>query len=760
MSLKKWLFYPLEFVLLSAVFYIFLNASIAGLVYPFAFSFMFALVWVNQKPWIVCPAFFLTSVLNDFSFMGAIPAICCVFVLILPYYIHVISRKNMKIWELSVYALISQLPKILMSYFYGQGYYFEIVSTVSGVLFMNFAIFFLQALFSKRYTQKLNVLELVSGGVILGGLSDGLTNLWIGPFSFLKLFASFLILFVAYCSKSYYAVFMSVILGFGTLVGTSNPVFIAPLIIWAMFVAPFRTYKRFLMPVALILSECLCGFYFDLYYNFSPWQISAAVVSCLVFIAIPEKVYDEIRRAFLEKSNRTAIKDVVNRNKEVLESRLLNLSEIFADMDRSLKKLAKKSLSQNDMKEILKREVKSKVCENCPEKNRCFRNYLNETDACFNEIADISFEKGKINILDMPNFLNTHCTKVTSLISVVNTLCMQYKRYCDLIGSVDTSKLLLSEQFFGISNVMKNLSKEIVAPISFDNVREEKIKHELLLNEVICDDIVVFERDIHNLEVTLLVKNEDKNKLSIPKIVGKICGSDMIVTECLSHQKPGYATLTLQNAPKYDCVFGLSSKTKFESDKSGDCHSILKLGVDKFLFALCDGMGSGKEANEVSESAISLVENLYKAGFDSDLVVSSANKLLNLQKEEVFSAVDICVFDLKNGIADFVKMGTPSSFLLGKDRCQIIEGEALPLGIVNESQAKDQKIILDSGDFVVLATDGISDSFDSDESFGNFLCSLREKNPQTLSDKILEKALKNNQNIPKDDMTVLVVKIL
>ena len=307
--------------------------------------------------------------------------------------------------------------------------------------------------------------------------------------------------------------------------------------------------------------------------------------------------------------------------------------------------------------------------------------------------------------------------------------------------------------------MLKKLAKDIQVQISFDNVREEKIMDELLFNNILCEDVLVFEDDIHNMEVAVVVRMEDKNKPIISNAVSKICKKDMIVNDVISSVKPGWCSLNLRTAPKYDCAFGVSTQSKQKGKASGDCYSVLRLDANKFMFAVCDGMGSGEKANRLSETAINLVENFYRAGFEDELVISSANKLLNLQKEDVFSAIDICVVDLNTGLADFVKMGSPNCFVLSKDKCEIIEGRSLPLGIVNQSDSTNKKEALNSGDFIILLSDGVSDSFSSDAELTHFICSLDVKNPQGFSDALLKKALDNNQGITKDDMTVLVVKI-
>ncbi len=759
MKTKKYLYYSLSFLIFTGLFYILFHASISNLFYPFAFGMMFALVWSNQKIWVVCPAYLIAGILNNWGVYNIISVICTAFCVAAPYLIHVLLKKNMKIWELGIYALISQVAQVVLSYVGGGVFYYEIISTFVGILFMYLMIMILDAVLVRGLAYKLTSLELISGGVFLAVLSDGLTFATIGPFSFLKLFVSFTILFIAFSSKSYYSVFVSLIMGIGTLIGMNNPVYIAPFAIWAVSISLFKSYSKYLMPVALMASECLCGFYFNLYYGFSPLEIIPVAVSCIAFFCIPNKVYDRCRMLLSSKNSRIAVKDVVNRNREILHNKIGCLGEAFTEVERTFRKMANTSLSKDEMQETMKREIKRKICENCPEKSRCYRSYAKETEMVLDELADLSFDKGKISVLDIPSFMNTHCNKVTSIISCVNTLCNQYKRYSDLVGDIDKSKLLVADQMGGVSNIMKELAKEVYAPIAFDNAREDKIVEELLANEIICDDVIVVEKGIHEMETTIVVRNEDREKAAICEVIGKICGCEMYVEQTISSIKPGWSTVTLRKIPKYDCSFGVSVHTKSGSEKSGDCYSIQKMTGDKFMFALCDGMGSGEKAQEISENAINLIENFYKAGFESELIMSSINKLLSLQKEESFSAVDICILDLNEGSANFIKMGSPSCYIIDKEKCGVIEGNALPLGVIKDTLPNNKKVVIRGGNYIILTTDGISDSFESDDKILEYACSLDYKNPQIISDAILQKALENNMGIAKDDMSVIVIKV-
>ena len=89
----------------------------------------------------------------------------------------------------------------------------------------------------------------------------------------------------------------------------------------------------------------------------------------------------------------------------------------------------------------------------------------------------------------------------------------------------------------------------------------------------------------------------------------------------------------------------------------------------------------------------------------------------------------------------------------------MIEGESLPLGMINQISPTTKTIYLDNNDMVVLASDGIVDSFKSPENFLHYVNNERIFAPQVLADCILEEATSRQKGI-KDDMTVMVVKLI
>ena len=117
------------------------------------------------------------------------------------------------------------------------------------------------------------------------------------------------------------------------------------------------------------------------------------------------------------------------------------------------------------------------------------------------------------------------------------------------------------------------------------------------------------------------------------------------------------------------------------------------------------------------------------------------------------------VIDLKKGTADFIKYGSPYGFILSKEGIKIVEGNSLPLGILNELKPSVSSTAVKSGDVVLLVTDGISDAFKDSTAMIDFLRTLPAKNPQTLTDGLLKKAIELSGGKKKDDMTALAARI-
>ena len=749
----------IKFVLYVFLFYVLFNANINMVLSPFAFGMLFALTWANQKVYLLAPAYLIAGLLETFSLENAISLLCTLFILIVPYFIHILCKKNMKKWEFGVFAVLSQTAQVVFEILSGFSPILSVVNIGLGTLFMYSSIVIFEALIIRGFSNKLTSLELVSLFTIVLSLSAGLVNINIYDFSFLKLFVSFLVLVFAYCSTPILTLLVAIIGGLGALLSTNNPMYVTPFVLWALLALIFKNHHKIFSIIGVLCVEILAGFYFNLYSSFGIIEISPLILSSLIFLIIPKKVLNEVAVIFNLSKDRLAMKNVVNRNRELLHKRLGNLAEVFNEMNILYRNMLKKNMSKEEVAKILNEEICDKICSYCPERNHCHRTFAEDTKKVFDELINVAFERGKVTLLDIPSYLTSRCKQTSAILGSVNALTSQYKKYLTMMSDVDTSKILIADQLLGISKVIGSLSKEVESNISFDTVRESKILDELTYHNIVCIDAVVYEKDIHTEIASLVVRNEDSARLRIEDCVGKVCGQKMALFESFPSTRPNYTVLNLRTAPRFDCIFGIAQKTKENSKVSGDTYSLIRLDGDRILFAISDGMGSGEKAENVSELSISLIENFYKAGFDNDIILSTVNKLLNLHKEDIFSALDIGVVDLRNGIVDFIKMASPVTHILNEDGVKVINSSSLPMGIVSDISPIVKKEVINANDYIIMISDGISDSFESDEELKNEIKALKIKNPQELADALLNCALSKNNGYAVDDLTVLVIKV-
>jgi len=204
--------------------------------------------------------------------------------------------------------------------------------------------------------------------------------------------------------------------------------------------------------------------------------------------------------------------------------------------------------------------------------------------------------------------------------------------------------------------------------------------------------------------------------------------------------------------------------SKYDGVVSGDSYTFMNSGDGKFMIALSDGMGSGQKAATQSKATINLLEQFMESGFDKDTTIKLINSILVMKSnEDAFSTIDLSVIDLYDGEAEFVKIGAVPTFIMRAEKVEVVKSASLPIGILSNIEMDLTRKQIGNGDFIVMMTDGIIDSFQKGENRDNavleFLQKINSSNPQHIADAILDEAYKNCGGKPEDDMTVLAAKV-
>ena len=179
---------------------------------------------------------------------------------------------------------------------------------------------------------------------------------------------------------------------------------------------------------------------------------------------------------------------------------------------------------------------------------------------------------------------------------------------------------------------------------------------------------------------------------------------------------------TYLSKDKYGIQIGISKTNKDGENVSGDSSIQIALDDGKYLLAISDGMGCGPEARKSSQIAIKMLGRLLSNGFDKETSIELINNtILSNIEDETFATLDIMVLDLFAGNIEYIKNGACPTFIKNNKNVDIIKKEVW---------------------------------------VKNLLEQIETINAQKIADILLKEAIDNNYGKAKDDMTVIVTKII
>ena len=136
------------------------------------------------------------------------------------------------------------------------------------------------------------------------------------------------------------------------------------------------------------------------------------------------------------------------------------------------------------------------------------------------------------------------------------------------------------------------------------------------------------------------------------------------------------------------------------------------------------------------------------------------NSILSLEEDEIFTTLDVVLFDLYNAEAEFIKAGALESYLKRDGEIMDLTGEALPIGIIENINLATEKLKLKNNDYLYLISDGFLEAFSDDrELIKEKIKNMEYRNPQKIADELFNEAYARSLGKLKDDVSILVVKV-
>lgn len=701
--------------------------------------------------------FLISSFLNGMQ--GFFVALTQVAVLLFAVLFHKLLKKKMHKWVLVLFFLASNIFYVCYNLQTEFAVFDRLLYSLLGLGFSFVCIYAFNCVFVRGLRYKPALDETMCLCMLLVVLSYAACFVELGQFTLIEFVAPLAILFALFCMSQLSCFVVAVCVGLGSVFAVGDFYLFSCYAIFALTVVCAVNLNKAVAVLSVVVCDVVLKYFFETTGTVVFESLLPVLLAAVVFLLLPNKVLKFASDKLGYGKQSYSGKSVVNKLRLTLAKQLFDLSDVFFSMQTTFKTMVNSALTPEQAEKVLSRQLAQTVCADCEKRQQCWRNNADSTFVTFDELVRVALSRGKVTILDLDTSLTSRCSRINSILSETNNEVKSYLSYYNKSCQIDSSRLLVCEQLYGVSRIMHSLASECKNSISFDTDKEKRLMEELTFYNILTKE-AVFMEDGRNVAVMLTIDKKDYDANSVCQIASSVSNCKLTVEKVESISDGNWLTVHLIPQPQYEIAYGFASVAKQGSELSGDTHSFVKVDKGKFLLSVCDGMGSGESAEKSSSTAISLVENFYKAGFDNDIILSSVNKLLTVTGNETFTAVDICVINLHKGLCDFIKLGATHSVCKIGGKTRFVAGSSLPLGVLEEAKPSITKVVLSHNDFVLLYSDGFSDCFDDKNKIAEYVQGNVSTNPQLMADELMKRALDNCGKTPKDDMTLLVARVV
>jgi len=582
---------------------------------------------------------------------------------------------------------------------------------------------------------------------------------------------------------------IGVVLG---IIGNNDPIVVAAYAISGMVAGIFNKLGKIGVIVGFIIGNVLLTYVA----NGATIPIilfQEILIASLGLLAVPKNAIINIEDLFGKTRLLSSGPEKILEQNQNTIFKLNTMSEAISEMAKTYSEVAATTVedivdTENDIKE--KTTFIKELRDNLQglEDNIIYDDIVYEDNGIVEDIYEFIKTKGEMKEKDLicifekynnyiVGFENNAVNKkiledITKIVKAINYTYKLSKINFVWKKKIEDSKNNMAVQLEGVSKAIDNLAEEINQNGEYAKEKEEiklllkqkgiHVKDISLRKEVNGKKTIELYTDTcDNVENGVCISNK------IAKILGKMTSEKLVVENQACAIKTGQDTckFTFVSEDKFKLQIGIAKATKTRSEMSGDSSLQTKLEDGKYLVAISDGMGSGKEAKKSSSIAIKMLEKMLTSGFEKENSIKMINSILKSNTEEdMYATLDIAVLDLFDGNIEFIKNGACPTYLKTGKSVQLIKSLSLPTGILDNIDLSVYDKDIEDGDILVMCSDGIIESngeYANKELWVKYLLEdIQTEQVQKIADIILGEAIDNNYGMAKDDMTIIVMRFI
>ncbi|MCD1261877.1 stage II sporulation protein E [Paenibacillus athensensis] len=741
---------------------------------PFGLAF-FAVMYFTRKdllPW-VSVSLFAGSLLAVQSHAGYLATEMIVFLLIQKA-MDKFERSELSSAPLIVFGSTTLVQLFALLVQSNLTWYSGMMIAVEAVLSLVLTLIFIQALPVFTLTRKnyhLKHEEIICLIILLASVMTGTVNWQLGPITIEHTLSRYLILLFALVGGAPFGASVGVITGLILSLANSSAIYQMSLLAFAgMLAGLLREGNRLAVAFGMLLGSSILSVYIgggtDMIH--STWESLTAVA---LFLLTPRSLVQTLAKYVPgTQEHLKSQQDYAKRVRDITAGRVQQFSEVFRQLSRSFKQLTSEPVEARKEDEVghFMNAVANKTCETCWKKQQCWDAKFYQTYTYMTNMMTTLETQEQLDKRDIPQEWKKACVRTDQVLEVMKQQYGLYKNDQHWKKQILDSRQLVADQLSGVSQVMEDLAKEIKREGQELFLQEEQIRQALEELGLSIQSIDIISLDEGNVEIEIVhtyTKGFDECRKIIAPLLSEILGEHVAVKKEENLDRgDGYSTVTFGSAKEFEIETGVAGAAKGGDLLSGDSFSTVELGNGKFAVALSDGMGNGERARAESSTALTILQQLLQSGMDEKLAIKSLNSVLMLRSpDEMYATVDMALIDMYSANTTFMKIGSIPSFIKRGGEVLSISANNLPVGIVQDIDVDLISIPLQSGDIVVMMTDGIYDApghaVNKELWMKRMLQEIETNDPQDFADCLLERIFRYHHGEIQDDMTVVVARV-
>lgn len=477
-----------------------------------------------------------------------------------------------------------------------------------------------------------------------------------------------------------------------------------------------------------------------------------SALACGLFFVIPKNLgvyFGKLFSAHPQLSIPTGFKKTLTMRLDMASNALKDVSQTVEQVSTQLSKI-----NAPDFGNVIY-AIEQEACSGCKLRVHCWESRRNSTVDAVIEMTK-AIKNGNTSPENAaPEEFKGRCLRVSKMGNVT------FRKYSDFASRIaaenriEEVRSVVSDQFDGISDMLRDLSNDFKNDEHFDSVIAENTAAALKSLDIRVDEAGCRIDKYGRMTLEFkLKKSQDLviNKLQVMKLVSITCERDFDVPNISEVGNEIYIVLNEHAAITVD--YGIEQISAGESQMCGDAYKYFNDGRGHFIMVLSDGMGTGGRAAVDGAMACGLMTRLIKAGFGYDCSLKFLNSsMLFKSTDESLATVDVASIDLFTGYTELYKAGAAPTIVRRSGRTGKAESTSLPAGILRDIGFDRAAVKCKVGDIIVMMSDGAT--ADGTDWIRDEIEAWQDGSAQALAERLCEGAKRRRNDSHADDITVL-----